>query len=239
MSSDSTGRRSWRRAVPYLLLVVLTLGSVVAVWASEGKVATSEIGPEGVTVFNVPDLAPAKSAVRGSSVDAITCRSQAKDVVKYHIHSHVAIYVNGRSERLPAGIGITTPRLAEHYPTGTYYEVGLYDCLYWIHTHSFDGIVHVEAPAKAVFTLGQLFDVWGQPLSTGQVGPARGNVVVFENGHRLSGDPRVVPLRAHSDIQIDVGSPVVPFQAFHFTVSGGCGAGTTTCSTQTTSTTMP
>ena len=236
MSSNSAGGGPWRRVVPTLLLAVLTLGSVLAIWASAGTVVTSSVGPEGVAVFNVPDLASASSTLRGSSVDGITCRSQAKEVVKYHIHSHIAIYVNGRPERLPAGIGITTPRLTEHYPTGLFYDVGLYDCLYWFHTHSYDDIVHVEAPAKAIFTLGQFFDVWGQPLNAHRVGPAKGTVVVFENGHRLSGDPRTVPLRAHSDIQIDVGSPVVSFQGFHYTVSGGCGAGTTSCTTNTTTT---
>ena len=235
MPSNSSGhQRPTRRAVPFLLLAVLTLGSVAAIWASVGKVVGAQVGPEGVAVLNVPNLASASSSARGPSVDGITCRTQAKEVVKYHIHSHIVIYVHGQPERLPAGIGITTPRLTEHYPSGIFYDVGLYDCLYWLHTHSYDDIVHVEAPAKAVFTLGQFFDVWGQPLSAHRVGPAKGNVVIFENGRRLSGDPRATQLRAHSDIQIDVGGPVIAFQPFHYVVSGGCGAGTSSCSVTTT-----
>jgi len=114
---------------------------------------------------------------------------------------------------------------------GVFDDVGLYDCLYWLHTHAADGIIHVEAPAKENFTLGQFFDIWNQPLSSTQLGPDRGPVVVFENGKRLDGDPRATPLSPHATIQLDVGSPPVPFQPFTFKVTGGCGQGTNSCKT--------
>jgi hypothetical protein len=93
-----------------------------------------------------------------------------------------------------------------------------------------DGIIHVEAPMKQSFTLGQFFDVWRQPLSATRVGPAQGSVVIFENEKRVTGDPRLTPLLSHGDIQIDVGSPVIPFKAFNYKVTGGCGEGTNSCS---------
>jgi hypothetical protein len=231
---DATGeiRRQSRRAIPFALLALLVVGSGLAVWTSAGSTAASRIGPEGVAVRNVPDLAPATSTLTGRTVDGITCQTQAKEVVKYHIHSYVSFYVNGREQRLPAGIGITQPPLIEHYSTGDVYDVGLYDCLYWIHTHTNDGIVHIEAPVKTTFTLGQLFGVWNQPLNSTQVGSAKGAVVVFENGKRASGDPRMVPILPHSVIQIDVGSPATAFRPFTYKVTGGCGQGTTSCSTK-------
>jgi hypothetical protein len=45
-------------------------------------------------------------------------------------------------------------------------------CFAWLHTHSADGIIHTESPVTRTFTLGEFFDVWGQPLSSRQVGPA-------------------------------------------------------------------
>jgi hypothetical protein len=188
----------------------------------------SHQGPEGVLIYDVTNLAPV-TTLHGQTVDGISCRKQADEKVKYHVHVHVAVYVNGKMERLPAGIGITTPRLDEKYSNGHFYDVGLYNCLYWLHTHVADGIVHVESPGPRNFTLGQFFDIWNQPLGPIQVGPAKGNVVVFENGKRLAGNPRLTPLLAHADIQIDVGLPVKPFQKFRFKVTGGCGAGTTSC----------
>ena len=178
---------------------------------------------------NEPALAPASSSATGATVDGITCRTSSVEVVKYHVHVYVTFFVYGRQERLPAGIGITTPFLNEHLSSGNFIDVGAYDCLYWLHTHVGDGIIHVEAPTKSSFTLGQFFDVWRQPLSSTQVGPATGSVVVFSNGRRVSGNPRDVILRPNGDLQIDVGSPVVAFQPFTYHVTGLCGAGTLSC----------
>jgi len=221
-------RRGLRSAIPYFLLFVLVLGGGLAVWLSTGS-SNSHVGPEGVLVFNVPDLASSSTTLSGRSVDGISCRTEAKETVKYHIHVHVVVYVNGEMLRLPAGIGITKPQLVEHYPTGVFDDVGIYDCLYWLHTHAADGIIHVEAPAKQDFTLGQFFDIWNQPLGPAQVGPDKGSVFVFENGKKFVGNPRSTPLLPHAVIQVDVGSPVVPFQPFAYKVTGGCGEGTNGC----------
>ena len=222
-------RRRTRSFLVFVPLVVLILGSGLTIWLSVGS-SNSHVGPEGVRVFNVPDLASASSTLGGRSVDGISCRTEANEVVKYHVHVHVVVYFNGDVQRLPAGIGITKPLAVEHYSQGPFDDVGIYDCLYWLHTHVADDIIHVEAPAKGLFTLGQFFDIWNQPLDRHQVGPDKGSVVVFENGKRLVGNPRNTPLNPHGVIQIDVGNPVVPFQPFDFKVTGGCGAGTNSCS---------
>jgi hypothetical protein len=221
-------RRRTQSSIVFILLIVLLLGTGLTVWLSIGS-SNSHVGPEGVLVFNVPDLASSSSTLSGRSVDGISCRTEAKEVVKYHVHVHVAVYFNGDMQRLPAGIGITKPQAVEHYSQGPFDDVGIYDCLYWLHTHVADGIIHVEAPAKQQFTLGQFFDIWNQPLGPNQVGPDKGSVVVFENGKKLDGNPRLIPLLPHGVIQIDVGSPVVPFQPFAYKVTGGCGAGTNSC----------
>lgn len=221
-------RRTVRNSIPYLLLVVLVVGSGTSVWASS-QAAAVHVGPEGVVLDNVANVGSVTSTVNGATVDGITCRSAAKEVVKYHIHIHVALYVDGRQMGLPAGIGITAPPMIVHYPSGTFYDVGNRDCLYWLHTHAADGIVHVESPVKKAFNLGEFFDVWNQPLSASRVASAVGTVVVFENGKRLTGDPRLTPLVDHSDIQIDVGTPLVAFRPFTYKVTGGCGEGTLSC----------
>ncbi|HET9090734.1 MAG TPA: hypothetical protein VFN54_10655 [Acidimicrobiales bacterium] len=231
MSTDSAVPTS-RRWIPFALLTLLGVASLATAWLSS-RPSSAVVGPEGVVMYPGADLASASSTRSGATTDGVSCQTGAKEVVKYHIHVHVAIFVDGQRRNLPAGIGITQPALVEHYPSGEFYDVGLTDCLYWLHTHVADGIIHVEAPRQGAFTLGQFFDIWNQPLSAHQVGPAHGSVVVFENGRRLSGDPRATPLLSHGDIQIDVGSPVVSFQPFSYRVSGGCGEGTTSCSAPT------
>ena len=231
---DQQTRQGIWRIIPTTLLVVFAVvggtGAALLVGTTRANAGpTSHKGPEGVLIYNVPDLAPATTR-DGQTVDGISCRKQSKDKDKYHVHVHVALYVKGKMERLPAGIGITKPRLLEKYSNGHFYDVGLYNCLYWLHTHVADGIVHVESPGERNFTLGQFFDIWDQPLGPSQVGPANGRVVVFENGKRILGNPRLTPLLPHAKIQIDIGKPVVPFHKFRFKVTGGCGAGTNNCS---------
>jgi hypothetical protein len=84
-----------------------------------------------------------------------------------------------------------------------------------VHTHDASGVVHIESPVQRRFTLGELFDLWGQPLGPQQVGPAPGPVTALVNGVVVAGDPRAIPLTAHAVIQLDVGA-VVPFQAYRF-----------------------
>lgn len=228
---SSTSRS--RRLVPFALLLLLVVGSGVAALASNRTVRVSEMGPEGVVMTNAPLLANASSSATGAPVDGLTCRTAKNELVKYHVHVHVSIFVNGVQRALPGGVGITKPFLTEHLSSGPFIDVGIYDCLYWLHTHVADGIIHVEAPAKQSFTLGQFFDVWRQPLSNNQVGPAHGKVVVYSNGHLVTGSPRDVVLPPGGDLQIDVGTPVVAFQPFTFHVTGLCGQGTTGCAAPT------
>jgi hypothetical protein len=89
-------------------------------------------------------------------------------------------------------------------------------CFYWLHTHAADGIIHIESPIERAYTLGNFFDVWGQPLSSSRVGPAAGPVTAFYDGERYDGDPRAIPLTAHAQIQLDLGRPLVAPAAIAF-----------------------
>lgn len=188
-----------------------------------GGSSAANVGPEGVPLQQVPDLASPDTTVAGTPVDGLEC-TRTEPAHEYHIHVHVAIFVNGKQERIPAGAGLAAPRSAEQTPKGLFVDTGnsLSSCQYWLHTHADDGIVHVESPVRRDFTLGQFFDIWGQPLGPDQVGPAHGTVVAFENGQRIVGSPRDIPLLKQADIQLDVGDPVVAFKPLKFNVTGQC-----------------
>jgi hypothetical protein len=218
-------RRRWI-AVAVATLVVVGLGLGLGLGLSGGSSGTAA-GPEGVPLQEVPDLASADSTVSGAPVDGMTCRRDMTASDPYHVHVHLDIFVNGQQERIPAGAGIVPPRASEQLPGGTFVDAGGSDCLYWLHVHADDGIIHVEAPAKQNFVLGEFFDIWGQPLSSDQVGPAHGTVVAFVDGQRFSGSPRDIPLDSQAVIQLDVGTPVVSFKPMSFKVIGLC---STSCS---------
>jgi hypothetical protein len=166
--------------------------------------ALGKLGPEGPPLEGGPDLAPTGSPAPGASVDGISC--QGGEQTLFHIHARLTIFVNGASEKVPYGIGIADPQ-AQQTPRGPY--VGSGACFTWLHTHAADGIIHIESPVQRAFTLGEFFDVWGQPLSTTQVGPAQGTVTALVNRRLWLGDPRDIRLRAHAQIQLEVGRPLV------------------------------
>lgn len=219
MDGDGPARRRWPLIAAAVVVVAgLGVGLGLGLTGSSKSAPT----PEGVPVQNVPDLASPDTTLSGAPVGPITCRKSMDQGISYHVHTHVAIFVDGHQERIPAGVGIVPPRLVTPVPGGVFVDNSPSSCLYWLHVHADDGIIHVEAPQKGNFTLGQFFDIWNQPLGPDQVGPARGPVVAFVNGQRYSGNPRTIPLNNLEDVQLDVGTPVVPFRPLKFTVTGSC-----------------
>jgi hypothetical protein len=154
-----------------------------------------------------PSSTPAapSTAAGGKTVDGIQC--QTSEQVAYHIHAHLAIFADGQSRTVPLGIGIPSPQVDNS--TGTPFVVGG-SCFYWLHAHTADGVIHIESPDQRTYTLGNWFDIWGQPLSTTQVAGDKGAVTAYVNGQRYTGDPRQIPLTAHAVIQLDVGTDVAP-----------------------------
>lgn len=170
--------------------------------------ANGKTGPEGMPLENGPALAPASTTAPGTAVDGIECAPAEQ--LAYHIHAHLEVYVDGQPRSIPGGIGMVGA-VAQQTPAGPFY--GATGCYYWLHTHTSDGVIHIESPTLRIYTLGQFFDEWGQPLKTGQVAGAKGKVTAFLNGKLWSKTPRDIRLTPHAVIQLDVGSPIVPFGA--------------------------
>ncbi len=87
-------------------------------------------------------------------------------------------------------------------------------CLFALHTHDATGVIHVESPSRDQNTLGQVFDIWGQPLSRTHVASAPAGrdhtVRAYVNGRLYAGDPRAIPLTPHALIMLEVGPPWAP-----------------------------
>jgi hypothetical protein len=177
--------------------------------------APGALGPEQVPVPDAPALASIATAATGQNVDGISCSSSEQTL--FHIHAHLTIFVNGAPRQVPAAIGIPNAG-AQNTAQGPFIATG--SCFYWLHTHAADGIVHIESPVQRVYTLGQFFDEWGQPLSSSQAGPAQGRVTVIDNGRVFLGNPRDVPLTAHADIQLEVGTPLIAPESINWPQTG-------------------
>jgi hypothetical protein len=198
--------RPWALAAVVVAAIALaTFGAVHAINGSTGS-SSAQATPTPAAQL----LATTASQASGQTVDGIPC--DANEQLTYHVHSHLAVYVDGALRGIPLGIGIPDAQIVD--TTSGPFAVGT-TCLYWLHTHTADGIIHIEAPAQRSFTLGNFFDIWRQPLSATQVGPAQGKVVAYVNGQPFSGNPASIELGAHTLIQLDVGRAVPP-QPFTF-----------------------
>lgn len=174
--------------------------------------ATLVLGACAASGDSTPDggdtLAPTGDQALHGPVDGITC--DLNEQLLFHIHAHLQIYVSGKQKLVPAGIGIGPPLLFEQgfVVSGS--------CFSWLHTHDESGVIHIESPTQRNFTVGNFFDVWGQPLSATRVGPAQGAVTAYYNGQPFSGDPTTLPMGAHDVVQLDVGTPAPTPQPFTF-----------------------
>jgi hypothetical protein len=117
-----------------------------------------------------------------------------------HIHQHLDVFVNGKHVTVPALVGI--------YANGDSTQGGFFVEL---HTHDTSGIIHLEAPKKGVFTLGQFVGVWGVRLSKQCIGgycAAPGKPLKFYvNGKRFLGNPNNIVLHQHDEYAIVYGKP--------------------------------
>ncbi len=147
----------------------------------------------------------APRALSSRSIDGIGCVPASKTVLP--LHQHLTIEIAGQPLVVPAGIGDDTG-----HP--------LVSCLYWLHTHDTDGVIHIESPVRRAYTLGQFFAVWGQPLGRAQILSLRiggaHRLRVYVDGRPYPGDPRALPLTQHARITLEYGPPWVPPPPFTF-----------------------
>ncbi|MHB8602537.1 MAG: hypothetical protein ACYC6W_09940 [Nitrosotalea sp.] len=120
------------------------------------------------------------------TIDSIGCDSMEYSV--FHIHAHLDIFVNSQPIIVPASIGIKDNT-----------------CLYWLHTHKSDGIIHIESPKSKDFSLGEFLDIW-KSTNIG-LPPTNENPVIYVNGQDVATSLKDTLLNAHDEIVLVYGNP--------------------------------
>ncbi|WP_327065388.1 hypothetical protein [Kitasatospora sp. NBC_01302] len=111
-----------------------------------------------------------------------------------HIHAHLDIYLDGRAVAVPALVGIDegAQRISP------------------LHTHDTSGVIHIESPVRADFTLGQFMTEWQVSLAADHLGGARTDaahtLTAYVNGRPVTGDPAAIKLGAHDEIALVYGT---------------------------------
>ena len=190
----------------YSLLIALLAGIGVA--AQGGPAAPIPLiqGTQvGATKFDPGDT---PSGGHGQTIGGI--EGSSREMLQVHVHAHLSLFYKGQQIAVPYGIGIVQPFQVKNGFVGT--GAGIY----WLHTHDATGIIHVESPDSRTYTLGQFFDIWGQPLDAQNVAGLQGSVRAFVDGKAYIGSLRGIVLAAHRQITLEVGTPFVTPPVYTF-----------------------
>ncbi len=133
-------------------------------------------------------------------INGITCDSNMS--ITYHIHVHLTIYINGNPVTIPQGIGI---------PSGG-------NCFYWLHTHTPDGIIHVEAPSKSDtwLALDDFIAIWHDGFASLNFPPQleQPGWKLYLNGQPFTATTTParaeIRFRSHNVITLEYGAPYYP-----------------------------
>jgi hypothetical protein len=188
-----TGRPTNMVAIVASVLVLVGVPVLVVLLAS-GDTTSTAAAPSAVGVVagddphrpQAPFFSGAGDGVRPDGIGCTTAPGTALTA-----RAHLDLFADGTRVAVPAGIGVR--------PT----------CAYWVRTVAADGVVVVASPQRRSFTVGDLFDIWGAPLSarrflTFAVGPRR-PLRAFVDGRRTGGDPRAIALVDGREIALVAG----------------------------------
>jgi hypothetical protein len=134
-----------KRHVLAAVLALFVAGCSAAATPAQSDPPASALAPS-----DPPVSAPAETPSEPPAVPPSPSELGAREIKcdlgghdgAYHIHSLVGVKVDGQLYAPPANIGIGQT------------------CMYWVHTHDTDGIVHVESPVRITPTLGDFLDLW-------------------------------------------------------------------------------
>ena len=142
---------------------------------------------------------------QGQDVGTIQCLINRPET--YHVHSHLDIFLNGEQLSVPDHVGA--------------FNMGSQgNCYYAIHTHDKSGKIHVEDAQAGMFTLGNLFQIWGQPLDSTNVAGLTGmpvRIFIVDDGvvsEVAAADWKNIELKSHREIAIQVGTAITEIPNF-------------------------
>jgi hypothetical protein len=139
-------------------------------------------------------LAPLGSlARRAQPIDGLRC---SPGPLRGAIVAHLEIFARRETLIIPSGIGVVAGR-----------------CRYPLRTRSPTGLIDAS---RAGLTLGDLFRVWGEPLSARQIAGFTGPIVAFVGGHRVRGPIARIRIRHHSEIVVEISGFVPPHARYVF-----------------------
>jgi hypothetical protein len=167
---------------------------------TSGAAGGPTLGPAFDSIASLPGALktpppwPANAAKLQQRLRAIGLAPLTEEGQVLHIHQHLDIFVGGKPVDVPGDLGIGQGFISD------------------LHTHASypPGIIHVESPTDARFSLGQFFAVWGVPLSATCIGSlceaGDKRLRAWVNGTEVTADPTRIVLEEHQQIVLAYGT---------------------------------
>jgi hypothetical protein len=196
-------------AVIGVVVVALVSGPTAAAATGDNRLAPSASAPAPGWPAPPPDRV----------IDLTTAAGLVPETAErltYHVHAHLDVFINGRRQAVPAGIGIVTtdPAVQRGTVAGQPAYGGIrvpcaQPCISPLHTHDATGIIHTESATRANNTLGQFFIEWDVPLTAECVGTycrPDTRIAIYVNGRRQRfADAPGIPLSDRKEIALVIG----------------------------------
>lgn len=198
--------RAARRRARLRLLLFTAGGAAIVITLVVALMVTTG-GPGGTRAVAGIPATPAATATGRTSTPPWSAPADVAAAVKAaglpmlngegnveHIHAHLDVIVDGQAVTVPADIGVDD-RAATISP---------------LHSHDTTGVLHIESPVKADFSLGQFFTQWQVALAAGRIGgltDGGGRTLrAYVNGALYQGDPAGIVLHAHDEVALVYGT---------------------------------
>ena len=186
--------RGPRRRAAAVLFAVAALVPIAACSTNNSAMTTGNNGGGAGSAFAL--TTDAAAAIKAAGLPAMATEGSV-----VHYHAHLDVIINGAAVTVPASIGIDSANRA----------------ISPLHTHTPDGVVHIEAEQDANFTVGQLLTEWGVKLDKTCIATYctddKSQLLAFKNG-KADVDPPAITIKAHDEIVLwygpKGGTPSVP-----------------------------
>ncbi|MFD9128645.1 hypothetical protein [Kitasatospora sp. NPDC059571] len=166
-----------------------TTASASAVASIPASPRTTAEGRTTPPPWPAPEGSAAAAAVTAAGLPMLSEEGTA-----LHIHAHLDVIADGKAVEVPPLVGIDEP--AQQISP--------------LHTHDTTGVVHIESPVQANFTLGQFMTEWQVSLSADHLGglktDADHTLTAYVDGKAVTGDPAAITLGAHQEIALVYGT---------------------------------
>ncbi len=190
--------------------MVVAVATVMLLTACGGSAKPVAKTPSSSVVWPAPSDPMARARAAGLV-------PETAERLQFHVHSHLDVFLDGKSIAVPAGLGIdvTNPAVQSAVVDGQEQYGGISSscdtpCISPLHTHDSSGILHTESSTRKDNTLGQLFIEWHVRLDASCVDtyckPAK-RIAVYVNGTPFTADPATIPLGDRTEIAIVIGAP--------------------------------